>query len=436
MTFVFNPRDLIHGPFVDCPKCRGDHTFGILMINHHNYVRRCKKCWYDQSYSLPSLQKKVLYLDQFAISQMMKALNPHVNSHGKDALHAFWYELFERIDRLCKLQVLVCPTSEFHTDESLISPFNAPLKRMYELLAGGVAFISRHEIECAQLGEATKQWAEGVSPPVHGIQRRRVLRGDLTGWQDRLIISVEWSDPHDWIGGIRTHRQQVHQGLAGLFEYWRVEKKSFWEVFQDECRSYGPAIIDQYRAHLESVANAYEGRLPENMDDLLPTLSAQKVHYIREAMVHYGIPPAESLRKTIEFLTSPDIQHVAHVRIAGMLYASLARRVVAGMKKPPNEGLATDVIAISTLLPYCDAMLVDREFASILCEDALVKGLSFGTKVFSTKSRNDLLAYLDELEAAITPEHKALVREVYGPDWPTPFTSLYTYERKRKGKPS
>lgn len=35
-------------------------------------MRRCRDCWHKQDYHLPELRKKIIYLDQFVISNLMK----------------------------------------------------------------------------------------------------------------------------------------------------------------------------------------------------------------------------------------------------------------------------------------------------------------------------------------------------------------------------
>jgi hypothetical protein len=39
------------------------------------YTRRCRACWFKAHVGLPPLSRKVVYIDQFAISDMMKTLN-------------------------------------------------------------------------------------------------------------------------------------------------------------------------------------------------------------------------------------------------------------------------------------------------------------------------------------------------------------------------
>lgn len=54
--------------------------------------------------------KKVIYLDQFAISEMVKALDTRSKAHAR--VNPFWQQVFEALERVCKLQLVVCPWSE------------------------------------------------------------------------------------------------------------------------------------------------------------------------------------------------------------------------------------------------------------------------------------------------------------------------------------
>jgi hypothetical protein len=74
MSLRFDPRLLISGPFKTCPHC-GAEEFGILGVGHEMYTRRCRACWFKAHGALPPLSRKVVYIDQFAISDRMKTLN-------------------------------------------------------------------------------------------------------------------------------------------------------------------------------------------------------------------------------------------------------------------------------------------------------------------------------------------------------------------------
>jgi hypothetical protein len=57
------------------------------------------------------------------MSDMMKALNPKNEAHARARTHPLWLPLYKRLDRLVQLQLAICPTSEEHRRESLVSRF-------------------------------------------------------------------------------------------------------------------------------------------------------------------------------------------------------------------------------------------------------------------------------------------------------------------------
>jgi hypothetical protein len=70
-------------------------------------------------------------------------------------------------------------------------------------------------------------------------------------------------------------------------------------------------------------------------------------------------------------------------------------------------------------------MFLDNEMAGLLGEEPLRTSLDWGTHVFSWNTRDNFLEYLDAIRAGVSEEHVALVETVYGPDWDTPYTTLY-----------
>ncbi len=105
-------RDFIFSPYLVCPNCNRSNSFGVLMVLTDRYVRECRECSYRIEYSLPRLNKKIIYLDQFVISEMMKEIN---GSLGKtEKVDDFWLTLFEKLNVLIRLQLIICPSSFFH----------------------------------------------------------------------------------------------------------------------------------------------------------------------------------------------------------------------------------------------------------------------------------------------------------------------------------
>ena len=85
---------------------------------------------------------------------------------------------------------------------------------------------------------------------------------------------------------------------------------------------------------------------------------------------------------------------------------------------------------LSSNLPYCDAMFVDDECAQLLSEGRLAAAVSdYATRIFSTRTRDDFLAYLDAVEAEADPAHVDLVIRTYGEKWLQPYRSVLEHER-------
>jgi hypothetical protein len=81
-TFTFDPRDLIFPPFSLCAAC-GREALGILSVGSQRVTRRCRECLATASEALPAVDKKVIYLDQFVLSNVTKSLSASLRNHSK-----------------------------------------------------------------------------------------------------------------------------------------------------------------------------------------------------------------------------------------------------------------------------------------------------------------------------------------------------------------
>jgi hypothetical protein len=104
----FSARDLISPPWRTCPVC-GKGEFGVGLISGSRLMRRCRDCWHSRYYPLPQLRKKIIYLDQFVISSLMKLENAEARGHAAVASDPFWRELHDLLFQLRQLQMICCP---------------------------------------------------------------------------------------------------------------------------------------------------------------------------------------------------------------------------------------------------------------------------------------------------------------------------------------
>ncbi len=426
-----DPSIFISPPYKKCPKC-GKDSFGVLSIFKSHYTRRCKECFYprgDQKpeiFYLPVLQKKIIYLDQFAISNMMKILNPNTKAYSKQK-DKFWLNLFERIYRLFCMQIIVCPYSEFHTDESLVTPYYESLKRMYELLSYGVRFESQLRIEVIQLLDYANKWLSGKDKENVDatLDTNLAIQGEINQWLDRFIISVP-DFKENWVDQLREDRDRGHKGFISAFIQWQTETHfTFDDWYKREYTAYGQSVIDRYFQYLRTQIDQQNKEVQISFETLFPPPAVLTFRAIKHFFLDKGLSENKAIEKTIEFLKSPSLENVPFVRIYALLAAALARKAAAGQKNPPNQGTANDITAISFVLPYCDAIFIDNECAALLKEKPLSERINYGTKIFSLNNKNEFIDYLDSLEKNISPVQVHFLNEVYGDSWKKSFNSIY-----------
>ena len=421
-----DPKIFISPPFRKCPKCGQPDTFGTLMVHDNDFTRRCFSCRHTDSIPLPELNKKIIYIDQFAISNMMKALNTETDANKKGRVDIFWRTLFEKLDRLCKLQLIICPDSNIHTDESLMTGYFKELKRMYELLSHGVSFERPETIQMHQIYEHAFNWISGSPEKPISVNVHDVVHGGINAWQSRFIISIDRNFQVSWIEDIRKSRNFVCAEMAEVFKKWQSEKgKPFRYFFDSECRGFISELFSSYVDRLKRLHNISLGKAEMNIDDIFPTSSYRIIKAVHDTFERAGIQDEEIYNKTMEYLNSKYIKDIPFLKISAMFFAAIARKAAAGKKNPPGQGISNDISIISVILPYCDALFIDKECHAYLKEVPLRDEIKYGTKIFSLSNKNEFFEYLDSIEKSASEDHLFWVRQVYGDNWGKPYTELY-----------
>ncbi len=132
----------------------------------------------------------------------------------------------------------------------------------------------------------------------------------------------------------------------------------------------------------------------------------------------------EAQKRAFEFLRSDVPSAAPRRQIFGLLYAALAMRAQNGQVRAPNQGMATDISVIADLLPYCDAMFVDNAARALVEDIPKNRKPSYGCKVFSATVRTEFVAYLEQLVAAASEEHRGIIQQVYGDDYIRPYNEI------------
>jgi hypothetical protein len=426
-SFVLDPRDWITQPFTTCPFC-GEEQFGLLTVSRRGYVKRCRSCMGAEQHSLPAIEKTVLYLDQFAVSNLMKALHPehrHRVERRGAAEARFWCDLFDRLERLVKLHVLVCPYSEAHWRESFVASQFEELRRMYEHLGGDARLEDPGIVKRGQVLRAFEGWLDGGTDR-GPVPRRNVLAGNTDGWRDKLQVEARLELDPGTADELRASRAQRHEGLGRAVEVWREgPRRGFDAYFRAEVAAYGEAELRAYGKRLQTLIDVMEGRRQPDTDLVFATDSQILIQQMKEKLAESGIPHGQQIGTLRAFFASDAIERVPFLRIGAGMFAALAVKSSLQQVSDPNQGMVTDINVVSTYLPYCDGMFVDKECADLLADAD--RELDFGcvANVFSSRSREDLFEWLAAIEEAVPREHVHLVERVYGESWLRPYREIF-----------
>ena len=434
--------DFVSEPYKKCPKC-GKPTFGVtLHTGGGNYSRECTSCWHTENYNLPEIKKKVIYLDQFFISNIAKALDPDARSHAKVLTNPFWEEVYRKLDVLSKQNLISCPDSSFHTDESLMSgdpPYDT-LKEVYEHLSQGCTFFDHNTITRFQTISHFQNYLNGHPEKPLVLRAEDVVHGRLHEWTGRMRIGVNMRPYDGQLEGIHKERKGQFVGLKKVFERWQTEKeKSFGDWFREEGYAFGEGTIKahvkylQQRAALpQKLAEDYlHGKEPDIFTEgMFPPPSSEIISDMLRELRAHGLEGEEALKRISEYMRSKHILDIPVNHISAMLFAGIARKAAHGQKEPPNAGTVTDINAIASLLPYCDAIFVDNVMAALLNEQPIKKEVEkYGTKVFSLNTKTQFLQYLDEIGREASASHLEAVADAYGK--PEPYMTLLINKKRR-----
>ena len=418
----FDPRDLVSGPWRTCPAC-GKDNFGVISISGSRLTRRCRDCWHKQDYRLPELRKKIIYLDQFVVSNLMKLENRATKGHATVAADPFWQDLHDLLFQLLHLQMICCPDSGSHEGESRISPFNAELKRTYESLSGGISFQAFDSIKSNQIAELALAWAE-QREPAFDFESKRVLSRNPNEWNERLNIVVG-DNPFVSAAELRRVRAELHTNIAQLFrDVWGKEKRIFESWYELERKGFQGHLLNAAATHKRERADVISAFKPgeepslEALDKLLPSFPERIIEGI-ESIIRFprdgGVrSPEEQAELFRSFLSQNRIADAPFVKLQALMFAAIAMRAARGQKEPPNQGTTTDIDTVSHLLPFCDAMFMDKGCQSLLLDIPKKLRPPDAAKVYSLSVKVQFLDYLRSVRDNISVDHVRAIREVYG----------------------
>jgi hypothetical protein len=213
----------------------------VLMVAEQRCVRRCNNCDHSATTELPKPSKKVIYLDQNAISLMVKV------SLGRAPEK--WNEVRAVLEDAVIKEAIVCPHSEFHETESLMDKkFAEELRKLYQRLALGEKVCTTYEIEMAQIARALKRFAK--EPERERPDWRDILRRDPHVWTGDMYITLNTGRLDAAAVTARMVKDQITARLDDLNTAFKANKKTFEEQRALEIAQVAANMAEIYKRHL------------------------------------------------------------------------------------------------------------------------------------------------------------------------------------------
>lgn len=420
-------KAFVHSPFIRCPDCGAPDTFGVLMICDRHYIRRCVGCWFDQRIPLPPLDKKVIYLDQFVISNMMKELDPDRPAAVKGIKGGFYRTLFERLDRLSKLQLVVCPDSPVQDDESVVDPRYEKLRSVFRHLSQGVGLLPPETLFHRQLLRAFHAWVQ-PSAQEPAAERDDAFTGKRNVWLERFRIELNYKLP-GLAESLRNISAKRTEHLHDVCVHWQnAAHLDFNEVFEGELTAIVQGPWKEHLAHAARLHAAQQGQIEVNLDHLCPPESSTLISHMLGDLRGGIVDTATAFAKIQEFFGSSAARSISYARVSALFWASIAREVRAGRSEEtfPRAGISHDIDLVAAYAPFCDALFVDKQISHLAAQPELKRELTGAGRLYSLRASEDraFFAYLDQIESSASPAHLDAVAAVYGPDWPKPYMEL------------
>jgi hypothetical protein len=394
------------------------------MINDDHYLRRCIACKHKQQFALPPINKKVILLDQFVFSNIAKSLDPKYEAKKRTADLTYYRDLFGQIDRLFKMQVLICPYTDMHNHESYVDDAYGTYKVIWKHLSSGTRLRHADSTFCTQVRRAFEKW---LAPEAEheGDTYCDDFRRKIDCWMDRLRIEFNPPLMHDLKDELIQNKGTREEGLSEVFARWKREKNlKFKDWFEHELHGVRKTLQNAFTKRLKLMMGVMQGEELQDYMSLIGDQKAQLVQDMFSSLKVSGMTPEDALKRIGEFLRSKDFENIPMIRIQSALWAGLAHQVCHGNMNPPTQSISNDFEFIAAYLPYVDAIFVDKQCYSLLTQNPVRDFIKSNTRIFSLHKRDEFKEYLQGIEDATSPAHKAKVEEVYGDTWLDPYYDI------------
>jgi hypothetical protein len=392
-------------PFHKCPKCK-KQSFGTLSVGGTVATKRCKDCKYSHGEILPDVDKRVVYLDQFAVSELYKT-KTKTRRQGAPS-EQFWQDCYSLANRAYLRQQVVFPISNLHSDETIVFHSPAELRLAHEMFSGETSFEDTDVIARLQEWQFAEAYLSGCGPPTLTFNVEDVLSGDRNVWLPVYHINVN-SNLSMFAPGLRGDKAIAEDSLKRLAYGWVKNHSTFDQILKHELSSYGSAMRYALQQELARTTAAFASNDPSSVLELRFGLQNR----YKELATMFA-KRAVAGKDVSTFLDWKGNEEQPAHKIFAYLIAALGWRVSSGQSPNLTAGILNDFTSIAAYAPYVDAMFVDRQCASLLQQGRVPSELTYKARIFSMSNKQEFLDYLKGLGDAASQEVREFAHELYG----------------------
>lgn len=387
----------------DCPSCKSRNCFGNVSVGKNSILRGCGQCDFTKNIYLPSIKKKILYLDQFFFSNAFKKKEKR------------FIKTANKIKDLTDKQVLVVPYSNIHEDETYLwrgymDDDKEGLLEFIKISSRGHKFKADTEIEISQIIKSFKKFLRN-DYSVFNLELSEIFDSEIHGWENYFWIDVTLGNLRDSEEMRRIKENTVEWLVDEIFPVWREKSYSFEEYVKEENQSAVKAYVEVYLEYAERMARG----------DFMAQLDSPVLSQVIELMISC-LPRDSSIEVVTEklgnFFRSAYFTDLPFQWLSSRMFAKLREQVRAGAYKNSTKakkrlsGFFYDVKHISTYAPYCDAIVVDNSMFEMVDNKPISIGDKYNTQVFSLNNWNEFEIWLERLYLEISLEHAEALKEL------------------------
>jgi hypothetical protein len=306
------------------------------------------------------------------------------------------------IIELLDLQLLAIPYSSTHIQEAdLNGEYRDELVQFIQRISRGHRFEPYWRVEETQIVKAFDAFLD-KDPAAYQKEDRDALSPSVHDWDGDYSVSV--FSAATGMERRSFYKQKALAELLRVLPQWANKARTFEEDMALEISDAARLLADSYA---KKAARLMTGDFSALLDSPINSSIVETMRYVAQAK---NADPATigAFFQSAHFVAVPAVQLSARLFSAYKASLRLSKTTPDPASKKTQSklsGFFSDVQHAATYAPYCDGYFTDNAMARLMREKRVNVEGDFGCKVFSAKSMDDFLAWLEGIKCRMTPQH-------------------------------